>query len=214
MTRWTQMRSWWARGWRDWPPTAELARAGRRVLLLDQEPMEPGRPGFLVVRRPVPGRQPGAAPDGHQGLPRAGLAGLDGQRVLRPRGRRSGGRRLLGRAVGRRPTWLRRRGEAVLHGMGVRWLPLVGWAERGGSSLRGGTAVFWCPASPSPGAPAGCRRAFERQVREAAGSGLAGLRFRHRVDGLTVTRGTVDGVQGRGHPRAEPGCARHPQLAR
>src|SRR5438874_10370638 len=97
--------------------------------------------------------------------------------------------------------------------MGVRWLPLVGWAERGGYLADGhGNAVprfhvTW-GSGPAVVAP------FERRVREAAGSGLVGLRFRHRVDGLTVTRGTVDGVQG---AILEPSCgcrARHPQLAR
>src|SRR6201991_192611 len=79
--------------------------------------------------------------------------------------------------------------------MGVRWLPLVGWAERGGYLADGrGNSV------PRFDVTWGTGRAvvapFERQVREATGSGLVGLRFRHRVDGLTVTRGTVDGVRG------------------
>jgi len=41
---------------------AELADAGRSVILLDQEPEDSlGGAGLLVVRRPVPGRQPRAA---------------------------------------------------------------------------------------------------------------------------------------------------------
>jgi hypothetical protein len=71
----------------------------------------------------------------------------------------------------------------------------VGWAERGGYLADGhGNSVprfhvTW-GTGPAVVAP------FERRVRAAADSGLAGLRFRHRVDGLTVTGGTVDGVRG------------------
>src|SRR5436853_85276 len=36
----------------------------------------------------------------------------------------------------------------------------------------------------------------ERRVREAAARGLANLKFRHRVDELTFTNGSVDGVRG------------------
>ena len=81
-------------------------------------------------------------------------------------------------AAGEKRSWL--------HAMGVRWFPLVGWAERGGYLADGhGNSVprfhvTW-GTGPAVVAP------FERRVREAAGSGLAGLRFRHRVDGLTVT---------------------------
>jgi predicted oxidoreductase len=37
---------------------------------------------------------------------------------------------------------------------------------------------------------------FVRQVRDATACGLVELRFRHRVDGLSVTDGVVDGVHG------------------
>ena len=90
-------------------------------------------------------------------------------------------------AAGEKRSWL--------HAMGVRWFPLVGWAERGGYLADGhGNSVprfhvTW-GTGPAVVAP------FERQVRDAAGTGLVGLRFRHRVDGLTVTGGAVDGVRG------------------
>ncbi len=79
--------------------------------------------------------------------------------------------------------------------MGVRWFPLVGWAERGGYLADGhGNSVprfhvTW-GTGPAVVAP------FERRVRDAASSGLVGLRFRHRVDELTLTGGAVDGVRG------------------
>jgi predicted oxidoreductase len=77
--------------------------------------------------------------------------------------------------------------------MGMRWFPVIGWAERGGYLADGhGNSVprfhvTW-GTGPAVVAP------FEQRVREA--SGLVGLRFRHRVDGLTVTGGVVDGVRG------------------
>src|ERR1700721_3069760 len=37
---------------------------------------------------------------------------------------------------------------------------------------------------------------FERRAREAANQGMLSFRFRHRVDALNVTNGTVDGVSG------------------
>ena len=37
---------------------------------------------------------------------------------------------------------------------------------------------------------------FERRAREAARSGLLVFKFRHRVDALSVSNGTVDGVSG------------------
>ena len=95
--------------------TAELAAAGRRVLLLDQEP-ESGLGGqafwsfgglFLVDS--FEQRRMGIAR-----LPGAGLAGLARQRVLRPRRRRPGRGRLLGLPVGAGLRRLRRRGEAAV----------------------------------------------------------------------------------------------------
>jgi len=79
--------------------------------------------------------------------------------------------------------------------MGVRWFPLVGWAERGGYLADGhGNSVprfhiTW-GTGPAVVAP------FERRVRDAAAAGLVRLKFRHRVDALTVTGGAVDGVRG------------------
>ena len=77
----------------------------------------------------------------------------------------------------------------------MRWFPLVGWAERGGY-LAGGHGnsvprfhVTW-GTGPAVVAP------FEQQVRDAAEAGLVRLKFRYRVDGLTVTGGVVDGVRG------------------
>jgi predicted oxidoreductase len=85
--------------------------------------------------------------------------------------------------------------RAWLHGMGVRWFPLVGWAERGGGLADGhGNSVprFHVTWGTGPGVVA----PFERRVRDAAARGLVEFRFRHRVDGLSVSDGVVDGVHG------------------
>jgi hypothetical protein len=90
-------------------------------------------------------------------------------------------------ASGEKRSWL--------HAMGVRWFPLVGWAERGGYLADGhGNSVprFHVTWGTGPGVTA----PFERRVREAAAAGLVDFRFRHRVDELTVTGGVVDGVRG------------------
>jgi predicted oxidoreductase len=85
--------------------------------------------------------------------------------------------------------------RAWLHERGVRWFPLVGWAERGGGLATGhGNSVprfhvTW-GTGPALVAP------FVERVRAAAARGLVSLRFRHRVNGLTATGGVIDGVEG------------------
>ncbi len=90
-------------------------------------------------------------------------------------------------AAGEKRSWL--------HAMGVRWFPLVGWAERGGYLADGhGNSVsrFHVTWGTGPGLVA----PLERRVRDAAAAGLVEFGFRHRVDELTVSAGAVDGVRG------------------
>ena len=90
-------------------------------------------------------------------------------------------------AAGEKRSWLRARGLQIF--------PLVGWAERGGYDAQGhGNSVprFHISWGTGPGVV----EPFERRVRAAAEAGRLEFRFRHRVDGLTVTAGTVDGVRG------------------
>jgi len=184
--------------------TAELAGAGHRVILLDQEPEQAlGGQAFWSFG----------------GL---FLVGSPEQRRLRIRDSRElAWQDWLGTAGFDRPedTWARRWAEAYvdfaagekrawLHGLGVRFFPVVGWAERGGYLATGhGNSVprfhiTWGtgPALVEP---------FALRVRLAAERGRVRLAFRHRVDELTVTGGTVDGVRGRvlepsGVPRGAP----------
>jgi predicted oxidoreductase len=90
-------------------------------------------------------------------------------------------------ASGEKRSWL--------HAQGVRWFPLVQWAERGGYLADGhGNSVprFHVTWGTGPG----IIEPFVRRVRDAESKGLVSLRFRHRVSGLTSSAGSVDGVTG------------------
>jgi len=82
-----------------------------------------------------------------------------------------------------------------LHGMGMRWWPVVGWAERGGALADGhGNSVprFHLTWGTGPGVVA----PFERRVREHVAKGLITLKFRYQVSRLIKTNGMVAGVAG------------------
>jgi predicted oxidoreductase len=82
-----------------------------------------------------------------------------------------------------------------LAGQGIRFFPVVGWAERGGGRADGhGNSVprfhiAW-------GAGPGTVEPFERRVREHAAGGRITLKFRHRVTRIAMTNGRVSGVAG------------------
>ncbi|HEV7191919.1 MAG TPA: FAD-binding dehydrogenase [Jatrophihabitantaceae bacterium] len=98
--------------------------------------------------------------------------------------------------------------RAWLHERGVRFFPIVGWAERGGYTATGhGNSVprFHITWGTGPGLIA----PFVAKAKESAERGLLRFAFRHRVDELTMSGSVVDGV--RGHvlepssvPRAAP----------
>jgi predicted oxidoreductase len=177
--------------------TAELARAGRRVLLLDQEPEASlgGQAfwsfgGLFLVGSPEQHRM--GIKDSRELAWQDWMGsaffdrGLDdpaGEDYWAYRWARA----YVDFASGEKRSWL--------HAMGVRWFPVVGWAERGGYLADGhGNSVprFHVTWGTGPGVVA----PFERQVRDAVAAGVVEFRFRHRVDELTVTGGTVDGVRG------------------
>jgi predicted oxidoreductase len=90
-------------------------------------------------------------------------------------------------AAGEMRPWLREQG--------MRWFPIVGWAERGGYGGSGhGNSVprFHITWGSGPGVVA----PFVTRARDAERSGKIQFRFRHRVDGLMVTNKTVEGVRG------------------
>ncbi|KTR93254.1 FAD-binding dehydrogenase [Microbacterium testaceum] len=85
--------------------------------------------------------------------------------------------------------------RAWLQEHGVRFTPVVGWAERGSLSARGhGNSV---PRFHVPwGTGTGISEPFADRSRAAAETGQVVFRFRHRVDGLTFTGGRVTGIHG------------------
>ena len=90
-------------------------------------------------------------------------------------------------AAGEKREWLR--------AMGHRIFPVVGWAERGGyDAMSHGNSVprFHVTWGTGPGIV----EPFARRAREAEASGRLTFKFRHRVDALTITNGTVDGISG------------------
>ncbi|HEY2506940.1 MAG TPA: FAD-binding dehydrogenase [Streptosporangiaceae bacterium] len=171
--------------------TAELAAAGRRIILLDQEPVASlgGQAfwsfgGLFFVNSPEQ-RRMGIKDSYDLALQDwLGSAGFDRPEDEWPR---RWAEAYVGFAAGEKRAWL--------HAKGVRMFPIVGWAERGGYGPLGhGNSVprFHITWGTGPGVVA----PFEREVRAAITDGRVRLLGRHRVDELTVTGGTVDGVKG------------------
>jgi predicted oxidoreductase len=85
--------------------------------------------------------------------------------------------------------------RAWLHGLGMRWFPVVGWAERGGGLAHGhGNSVprFHVTWGTGPAV----LEPFIRRARAAEEKGLLRFRFRHRVDELIVLNEAVCGAAG------------------
>lgn len=85
--------------------------------------------------------------------------------------------------------------RAWLAAQGLRWFPVVGWAERGGYGAIGhGNSVprFHVTWGTGPGV----LEPFVRRAREAEQAGRLTFMFRHRVDELVTTGGAVTGVRG------------------
>jgi len=172
--------------------TAELADAGRRVILVEQENEANlggqafwSLGGLFFVDSPEQRRMGVRDSFELAWQDWLGTAGFDREREdYWPR---QWARAYVEWAAGEKRAWL--------HAMGVRWFPIVGWAERGGYAGDGpGNSVprfhlTWGtgPAVVEP---------FARRVRAAVDAGLVTFRFRHQVDGLTLTDGRVDGVRG------------------
>jgi uncharacterized protein len=85
--------------------------------------------------------------------------------------------------------------RALLHEKGVRFFPVVGWAERGGYTAGGhGNSVprFHIVWGTGPG----ILEPFIARVRDGALAGLVTMHYRHRVDELVTSDGAVVGVRG------------------
>jgi predicted oxidoreductase len=171
--------------------TAELADAGRKVILLDQEPEASlggqafwSLGGLMLVDSPEQRRL--RIKDSHELAWQdwLGTAGFDRDEDEWPR---RWAEAYVDFTAGEKRAWLA--------GMGVKFMPNVGWAERGGYLAIGhGNSVprFHLTWGTGPGVV----EPFERRVRAAAARGLVELRFRHQVDELVICGGAVTGVRG------------------
>lgn len=169
----------------------EIADAGKRVILLDQEGEQNlgGQAfwsfgGLFLVDSPEQRRL--GIKDSHDLALQdwMGTAGFDRDEDLWPR---KWAEAYVAFAAGEKRDWLR--------AMGHRIFPVVGWAERGGYDAMGhGNSVprFHVTWGTGPGIV----EPFERRAREANKAGKIIFKFRHRVDALVVTNGTVEGVSG------------------
>jgi predicted oxidoreductase len=170
---------------------AELVDAGKKVIVVDQEPEASlgGQAfwsfgGLFLVDSPEQRRMRIRDTRDLALQDWLGSAGFDRVEDKWPR---AWAEAYVDFAAGEKRSWL--------HARGLRWFPVVGWAERGGytANAHGNSVprfhVTWGtgPAVIDP---------FIRRVRQGEQRGLVSLRFRHRVTRLTVTDGGVDGVAG------------------
>ncbi|HLS72315.1 MAG TPA: FAD-binding dehydrogenase, partial [Actinomycetaceae bacterium] len=182
--------------------TAELSTAGRRVLLVDQEPVQNigGQAywsfgGLFLVDSPEQRRMGVRDSTELAWQDWQGTAGFD--RPREDRWPERWARAYVDFASGEKRAWL--------HSLGVRFFPVVGWAERGGGLATGpGNSVprFHIVWGTGPGIVA----PFARKVRAAVDDGLVTLAPRHRVTALLTGDGAVTGV--RGQVLAPDGAAR------
>ncbi|HTT31722.1 MAG TPA: FAD-binding dehydrogenase [Solirubrobacteraceae bacterium] len=171
--------------------TAELADAGRRVILLDQEPEASlggqafwSLGGLFLVDTPEQRRvrvhdSPELALQDW-----LGSAGFDRPEDAWPR---KWAEAYVEFAAGEKRQWL--------SDQGVRFVPTPGWAERGGYlATEHGNSVprFHIALGAGPGVV----EPFERRVREGVARGNVTLKFRHQVDTLTSNGGALAGVAG------------------
>ncbi len=173
--------------------TAEMAEAGKKVLLLDQEPESfiGGQAwwsfgGLFLIDSPEQRRLGIKDSRDLAWQDWVGSAGFDRDEDEDLWGRRWA-EAYVHFAAGEKRAWL--------HSLGVRFFPVVGWAERGGYLAEGhGNSVprFHIVWGTGPGIV----KPFEFRVREAVSSGLVEYRPRHQVDELMTHDGAVMGVKG------------------
>lgn len=170
---------------------AELADRGKRVLVLDQEgPQNLGGQahwslgGLFMIDTPEQ-RRMGIkdSPDLAHG-DWMGSAGFDRPEDDWPR---QWARAYLDFAATEMRPWL--------YDLGLRWFPVVGWAERGGSfAHEHGNSVprFHITWGTGPGVLA----PFIRRCQAHADAGLIQFKFRHQVDRIEMENRAAKGVSG------------------
>lgn len=173
--------------------TVELAERGKKVLLLDQETSESmgGQAywsfgGLFLVDSPEQ-RRLGIKDSKELAMQDwLGSAGFDRDEDEDYWGRKWA-EAYVEFAAGEKRAWL--------HKMGIRFFPVVGWAERGGG-LAGGHGnsvprfhIVW-------GTGPGIVEPFANRVHEYIKEGKVVFQSRHRVDHLLTESGAVIGVSG------------------
>jgi len=170
----------------------EAAEAGKTVFLVDQEGEQSlgGQAfwsfgGLFMVDTPEQ-RRMGIKDSFDLALEDwMGTAGFDRDEDRWPR---AWARAFVEFAAGEMRPWL--------HAKGMRWFPVVGWAERGGyGAVAHGNSVprFHVTWGTGPGVI----DPFVQRAREQAKSGRIVFKFRHRVDALLIERGAAQGVRGK-----------------
>lgn len=170
---------------------AELVDAGKRVIVVEQEPAASlgGQAwwsfgGIFLVDSPEQRRM--GIRDSYE-LARQDWMGSAGFDRAEDRWPRAWAEAYLQFAAGEKRAWMRERG--------IGFFPIVGWAERGGdrASSHGNSVprfhITW-------GTGPGVLEPFLRRVQEGVERGLVTLAFRHRVDHIERKGGAVVGVSG------------------
>lgn len=170
---------------------AELADAGKQVLIVEQEPEQSlgGQAfwsfgGLFLVDTPEQRRL--GIRDSYELAMQdwMGSAAFDRAEDEWPR---KWAEAYVAFAAGEKRAWL--------YQQGIRFFPVVGWAERGGYGAIGhGNSVprFHVTWGTGPGVLA----PFAARVREAVKQNKVTMKFRHQVSRLTVAGGIVQGVEG------------------
>lgn len=172
---------------------AELTDAGKKVLLLDQEPEASlgGQAwwsfgGLFLVDSPEQRRMGIKDSKDLAWQDWLGTAGFD-REDDEDYWAKKWAEAYVNFAAGEKRDWL--------HKLGIRFFPVVGWAERGGYLAEGhGNSVprFHIVWGTGPGLV----KPFEQRVRLAIGNGLVDYKPRHRVNELLTKNGAVTGVAG------------------
>ena len=170
---------------------AELGDRGKSVIIVDQEtPQNLGGQAFwslgglFMIDTPEQRRM--GIKDSHDLALRdwMGSAQFDRPEDDYPR---QWAERYLDFAAGEMRPWL--------HEMGLRWFPVVGWAERGGSYADGhGNSVprFHITWGTGPGV----LEHFIRRCKEHEATGKITFKYRHQVDQIEMQNGAATGVSG------------------
>lgn len=172
--------------------TAEIADRGKKVLLLDQEPESSfgGQAwwsfgGLFLIDSPEQRRM--GIRDSYELARQDWFGSANFDRDEEDYWGKKWAEAYLDFAAGEKRSWLRK--------MGIKFFPVIGWAERGGGLADGhGNSVprFHITWGTGPGVVA----PFDKRVREHIQKGNVTYKPRHQVDDLIVQNNEVTGVSG------------------